>query len=402
MIGFTRRAAIGLFCTTAAVTLSLGAAQAQEVVRIGYVASKSGPAAAGAGITTIPNYELWVHDVNAAGGLKLPDGSQHKIELIAYDDRSTAEEAVRAVERLVSQDKVDFILPPWGTGFNLAIAPLMDRLGYPHLAVTSLTDKAPEFAARWTKSFWMLGGGHDYAGGLADLLDKAVADGTINNKVAVISVSDGFGIDLISAARPIFAEHKLDLVYDKAYPVGTTDFAAIIEDVKASGADSFVAFSYPPETFALAKQSQTAAFNPKVFFTGVGTPFPNYPGVVEGKQEGVMSVGGVDGTSDKITAYFKRHAEVIGTPPDSWASAITYASLEMLQQSIERVGLDREAVAGELSSGKFDTVIGEVKLQDNQLRDLWLVGQWQGDTFKGVSPADKHGATAPIIPKPNW
>jgi branched-chain amino acid transport system substrate-binding protein len=402
MIGITRRASLGLFCVTAALALSLGTAQAQEVVRIGYVASKSGPAAAGAGITTIPNYELWVHDVNASGGLTLPDGNQRKIELISYDDRSTAEEAVRAVERLASQDKVDFILPPWGTGFNLAVAPLMDRLGYPQLAVTSLTDKAPEFAARWTKSFWMLGGGHDYTGGLADLLEKGVADGKINNKVAVISVSDGFGIDLISAARPIFAEHKLDLVYDKAYPVGTTDFAAIIEDVKASGADSFVAFSYPPETFALAKQSQTVAFNPKVFFTGVGTPFPNYPGVVEGKQEGVMSVGGVDASSDRIDAYFNRHAEVIGTPPDSWASAITYASLEMLQQAIQRVGLDRTAVAAELSSGSFDTVIGEVKLEDNQLRDLWLVGQWQGDKFVGVSPADKQGAVTPIVPKPNW
>ncbi|WP_134680347.1 amino acid ABC transporter substrate-binding protein [Paracoccus ravus] len=404
MIGFTRRAAMGLLGGVAISALSLGPgmAQAPEPVRIGYVASKSGPAAAGAGITTIPNYELWAKDVNAAGGLKLPDGSQRPVELISYDDRSSAEDAVRAVERLASQDKVDFILPPWGTGFNLAIAPLMDRLGYPHLAVTSMTDKAPDFAKRWKKSFWMLGGGHDYAGALAQTVAKAQAEGKVNGKVAVISVADGFGIDLISAARPIFKEQGLELVYDQSYPMGTTDFAAIIEEVKSSGADSFVAFSYPPETFALAKQARTVAFNPKIFFTGVGTPFPNYPGIVEGRQEGVMSVGGVDGNSEKIAAYFKRHAEVVGTPPDSWASAITYASLEMLAQAVSRVGLDREAVAGELASGSFDTVIGEVKLEDNQLRQLWLVGQWQGDKFVGVAPADRTGAMAPVIPKPAW
>jgi len=404
MIGITRRAGLGLL-TMAAVWGTVPAmanTQGGDPLRIGYVASKSGPASAGAGITTIPNYELWAKDVNAAGGIKLPDGSQRPVELISYDDRSSAEEAVRAVERLASQDKVDFILPPWGTGFNLAIAPMMDRLGYPHLAVTSMTDKAPELVKRWKKSFWMLGGGHDYAGALAGTIAQAQSEGKVNGKVAVISVSDGFGIDLISAARPIFKEKGFDIVYDKAYPVGTTDFAAIINEVQATGADSFIAFSYPPETFALAKQSQTVGFNPKIFFTGVGTPFPNYPGVTGGKQQGVMSVGGVDASSERIEAYFKRHAEVIGTPPDSWASAITYASLEMLAQAIGRVGPDREAVAAELSTGSFDTVIGEVKLQDNQLRDLWLVGQWQGDKFVGIAPSDRHGAEPAIIPKPNW
>ena len=404
MNGLSRRGVCALLTSVALTALATGAtmAQAQDKVRIGYVASKSGPAATGAGITVIPNYELWVRDVNGAGGLKLPDGSQRPIELISYDDRSSAEEAVRAVERLASQDKVDFILPPWGTGFNLAVAPMMDRLGYPQLAVTSMTDKAPDFAARWKKSFWLLGGGHDYAGALAELIDQAVKDGKINNKVAVVSVSDGFGIDLISAARPLFKERGFDVVYDKAYPIGTTDFAAIISDVQASGADTFIAFSYPPETFGLAKQAQTVAFNPKIFFTGVGTPFPNYPSVVQGKQEGVMSVGGVDASSEKIAAYFKRHTEVMGTPPDSWASAIAYASLEMLEQSIGRAGLDREAVAKELSTGTFDTVIGEVKLEDNQLRQLWLVGQWQGDKFVAVAPAERAGAAAPVIPKPDW
>jgi hypothetical protein len=48
-------------------------ADAQEKIRIGYAISKTGPYAGGAGITTLPNYELWVKDVNAAGGIKLGD-----------------------------------------------------------------------------------------------------------------------------------------------------------------------------------------------------------------------------------------------------------------------------------------------------------------------------------------
>lgn len=396
-----------LFCllsgaALSAVSFSHATAQDRTSVKIGYAVSKSGANATGAGITTIPNYKLWVKEVNDAGGLTLPDGKRLTVDVVEYDDRSSAEDAVRFTERLASQDKVDFILPPWGTGFNLAVAPLYDRFGYPQLAVTGVTDKAPDFAARWKKSFWMLGGGHDYANALADVLKAAREAGQINDRVAVISVADGFGIDLIKAARPALKEAGFTLAYDKSYPVGTSDFAALVNEAAASGADSFIAFSYPPDSFAVTKQAQTARYNPKVFYVGVGGAFPIFPKVSDGKQEGVISIGGVDGSSDRIEDYFKRHEAFIGTKPDSWASAITYASLEMLAQSIERVGLDKAAVAGELSTGSFDTVIGPVKLEDNQLRQLWWAGQWQGERFVAIAPAERPGAAKPLVPKPQW
>ena len=256
-------------------------------VKIGYAIPKTGANAGGAGITTLPNYPLWVHEVNEAGGLELPDGSRLPIEVIEYDDRSASEEVVRAIERLATQDNVDFILPPWGTGFNLAAAPLFDRFGYPQLAVSAVTDKAPEFAARWSKSFWMLGGGHDYTEALADILTDQHEAGTINNDVAVISVADGFGIDLITAARQSFADAGINLVYDVTYPVGTTDFTPMLNEAAASGADTFVAFSYPPDTFALTQQAQVAAYNPKVLYMGVGVGFPVYAANNGDKIEGI-------------------------------------------------------------------------------------------------------------------
>ncbi|KAA2314682.1 twin-arginine translocation pathway signal protein [Pseudooceanicola sediminis] len=405
MTRISRRAALRALsiCMTSTLAFGAGSALAQDgPVKIGYAVARTGPNATGAGITTIPNYELWVDTVNKAGGLTMPDGSQRMIEVVEYDNRSANEDLVRSIERLATQDKVDLILPPWGTGGNLAIAPLMARFGYPQLAVTAVTDKAPDFAARWDRSFWMLGGGHDYAGGLVDVLTKARDAGTINNKVAVVSVADGFGIDLITGARPAFAEAGFELVYDKTYPLGTSDFAAIMSEAQGSGADSFVAFSYPPGSFGMTKTAQSMNYNPAVFYISVGGAFPIYPGVADGKAEGVMAIGGVDAESPAIQEYFTRHTAFVGSPPDSWASAITYASLEMLAQAIERVGLDHAALAEELSGGTFETVVGEVKLEDNQLRDLWWIGQWQGDAFRAIGPADKTGAATPIIPKPEW
>jgi branched-chain amino acid transport system substrate-binding protein len=382
---------------------ALPAAAADEgPVRIGYAISLTGPNSGGAGITTLPNYQLWVKEVNDAGGLELPDGSRRPIEVIEYDDRSSAEEVVRAIERLANQDQVDFILPPWGTGFNLAVAPLFDRFGYPQLAVSAVTDKAPEFVQRWKKSYWLLGGGHDYTDALATVLAKAAEEGQINKQVAMISVADGFGIDLVTAARPSFADAGLEVVYDVTYPAGTTDFTAMLNEAAASGADTFVAFSYPPETFALTEQAQVAKFNPKVLYLGVGTGFPMYGEKNGANAEGIMSLGGIDPKNEANAAYRQRHQEVTGQAPDLWGSVITYVSLQMLQEAIKRKGLDRDAVSEELSTGSFETVLGETRLEDNQLRRLWFGGQWQDGEFVAIAPFDRDGATPVVLPKPAW
>ena len=70
-----------------------------------------------------PNYILWTKDVNEAGTIELSDG-MYAIELIEYDIQSSPEEAIKAIQRLVDQDKVDLLLSPRGTAMNLAIAPV--------------------------------------------------------------------------------------------------------------------------------------------------------------------------------------------------------------------------------------------------------------------------------------
>jgi branched-chain amino acid transport system substrate-binding protein len=152
-----RRQALWLAVTAAMVVGAPGLATAQDKIKIGYAISKSGPNAGGATITQIPNYEMWVKEVNAKGGIMLSSvGRRVPIEVVEYDDRSNAEEAIRAVERLVTQDKVDFLFPPWGTGLNLAVGPVFNKYGYPQLAFSAVTDRAPELARRWPNSFWLL------------------------------------------------------------------------------------------------------------------------------------------------------------------------------------------------------------------------------------------------------
>jgi branched-chain amino acid transport system substrate-binding protein len=381
-------------------------AQAQDIksIRIGYAISKTGPYTGGASITTLPNYQLWVKDVNAAGGIMLKSiGKKVPIEVVEYDDRSNSEEAVKAIERLATQDKVDFILPPWSTGLNLAVGPTFNRLGYPHLAVTAATDRAPELAKRWPNSFWFLGTSKPGGDSLVEVLDKLRKAGKIGSKVAMVAVADQFGVELSSAARDSFKKANFELVYDKSYPIGTQDLQPMIKEVQALNPDAFIAFSYPPDTIGITETSRVLNFNPKVFYTAVGTAFPLFKQRFGANAEGVMGVGGWNADSPALKDYLKRHVEATGKEPDRWASPVTYVSLQILQQAIERVGkIDRAAVTKEIQTGTFDTIMGKIKLDGNIMPIVWWVGQWKDGEFYGLAPTKYQGAREPVVPKPAW
>ena len=108
-------------------------------VKVGVVGAKTGPLAPGAAITHFPPFRLWAHEVNERGGLKLKDG-QRKVEIIEYDDRTQPPEAIKAVERLATVDKADWIAGVYATGFNLATAPTFDKYKYPQVTVACITD----------------------------------------------------------------------------------------------------------------------------------------------------------------------------------------------------------------------------------------------------------------------
>ncbi len=384
-----------------------GTAAAQEApksIRIGWALAKTGVNAGGTAATVTPNYKLWVKEINDAGGILLKAYNKRvPIEVVEYDDRSSTEEAVRATERLITQDKVDFLLPPWSTGTNLAVGPTYEKHKYPLLATTSVTDKAPELVKRWKHAFFLLGTGGEYAEDLVAMLEKAKAEGKINNKIAMINIADGFGVELANATRKAAQKHGFELVYDKSYPIGTQDMTPVINEAKGKGADTFVAYSYPPDTMLITEQARTLGLAPKVMFTGVGTQFPMFKGKFGNAAEGIMAPGGIDAANPQMQAYLKRFKEVTGQESDRFASPIVYTSLQMLQQAIERVGkIDREAVTNEIRSGSFETVLGPVKLENQMLTKLWHVGQWQGGEFNAIAPANRAGAKAAVIPKQGW
>lgn len=401
---FSRRDFVKVAGVSAAAmaTPTISFAQAdRDTLRFGWAISKTGPFTAGASSTQIPNYRLWVDDVNKAGGLMV-DGKKKLIEVFEYDDRSQPEEAVRAIDRLVNQDKVDFLLPPWGTGMNMAVAPVFFRNKFPMIAPTFITERMPELVKRWDNVFALLQPNAPYGTAIVDVLQEMRKAGKINNRVAIVNVTDQGGIELVKAARDAFANTDFEIVHEAGYPIGTQDLTPIITAAQQSNPDVFLAFSYPPDSMGLTEAARVRGFNPKVFYIGVGSALPIYRKRFAAATEGVMGPGGWNPETPELQAYLERFQALNGGLPDQWVSYLCYSGLQALGQAIETVGtVDRPAIIKVLQQETFDTISGPLRFENNIARDAWLVGQWQGDTFWGVAPKDREGAK-PIIDKPNW
>jgi len=363
-------------------------------VRIGYAMSRTGPWTGGAQVSQEPNYLLWAEQLNATGGLSVK-GSKRPIELISSDDRSEVETVVRSYEKLMGSDKVDLVLPPWGSNANFAVAPLANRFGYPFIAPTALSKRLVEMKLPYF--FLMLQQPQSMMNALVELLK---ANGA--KTVAVIYVDDLFGLENYAALKVAVGGSGLSLVEEKSYPGGVKDLSPVLRSIKDKNPDAFVALSYPPDTILASRQSKEIGFNPKFFYASVGTAFPLYKQVMGPAAEGVLGMGSWNRKSSKLAeAYFDAHVKKFNKEPDRWASGATWASLEILQSAVAKVGLDRKAIRDFVAGNTHDTVIGKIKFQGSEnIATPGSVSQWQKGEFEVIWP--KSMATGSLAGKPAW
>ncbi len=388
---FTRRAILGAL---AAAVLAPAFAQ-DGPVRIGYAIARTGPWSAGAQVTQEPNYIMWSEQVNARGGLNVK-GKKRMIELVALDDRSDMETVVRSYEKLMGSDKVDLILPPWGTGANFAVMPLAQKHGYPMLSPTAtgrklLEMKNPYFFALLQQPDRMM----------TALAEFLVARGA--KTAAVVYVDELFGLEQFAGLEAALNQKNIQIIEKKSYPIGVKDLQPVLNDIKVKNPDAFIALSYPPDTFLITGQSKAIGFNPKLFYAAVGTAFPVYRDKFGPTAEGVMGLGTWNPKTGPATkAYFDAHVARWKKEPDRWASAHAWAGLQILEQGVAKAGLDRKALRDTIANSEFDTIIGKMRFRNGEnVSTPGVVSQWQSGEFEVVWPPQNATAAA-YYPKPDW
>lgn len=397
MVQTNRRLIIkGAAATVGAMTVAPQLLAQSAPVRIGYTMARTGPWTGGAQTSQEPNYLLWAEQQNARGGLDIK-GVKRPIELISSDDRSDVETCVRTYQKLMASDKVDLVLPPWGSNANFAVAPLANRLGYPFLAPTALSRRLVEMKLPYF--FLMLQQPAPMTNALVDML-KANGCKTL----ACVYVDDLFGLENYAALKVALQGSGIQMVEDKSYPGGVKDLSPVLRSIKDKNPDAFVGFTYPPDTILASRQSKEIGFNPKFFYASVGTAFPLYKNVMTpAGAEGVLGMGSWNSkTSPGAKAYFDAHLASQKKEPDRWASGACWASLEILTSAVKQVGLDRKAIRDYVAGTTHKTILGDIRFNGSEnVGTPGSVGQWQNGEFEVVWPQSM--ATARLNPaKPNW
>jgi len=373
-----------------------------EKILIGNPIALSGPNAQGAMLSQIPPYDLWAEEVNADGGIYVAEYDKKiPVEIIRYDDTSDIGTAVQLTEKLILEDKVHFLFPPWGTAANFAIAPVVTQYEMPVSGCTVSSKQLATEAHQFPYFFTMLNQPSSQGAALVDLITELGV-----KTVAVIHHTDLHGIEFAGEVVPQLSAAGVDVALYKTFPPNASDLSQLLREVQAANVDALLAFSYPPETFLMTAQMQEIGLSPKLFYATVGVAFPAYRDAngVE-TVEGIMGAGAwnpnvpIEGAKE----FFDKHVEMFGAEPDRWASAACYASAQVLGQAIEKAGtLDPKAVRDVMASEEFETVLGTVKFE-NQFNTTYpgQVGQWQNGEFEILMPVDQRTAD-PIYPKPAW
>src|SRR3954466_9008939 len=118
-----RRTVLGGAIAAAMLGLIGGADAQQPPIKIGMSMPQTG-GLAGGGKASLLGIEIWRDDVNAKGGLL-----GRKVELVVYDDKSSASETPAIYSKLLDVDKVDLLFAPYATVPTAPIMPMVKQRG---------------------------------------------------------------------------------------------------------------------------------------------------------------------------------------------------------------------------------------------------------------------------------
>jgi len=381
-------------------TVGVDTAAAKDKIRIGQAIALSGPLAGGVAISGGKVYELWVEDVNKNGGIYVKEyGKKLPVELIRYDDKSDIGTMTNLLEKLILEDKVDFIFPPWGTAWLFAAAPIANKYGYiliggPGGALKLKQLNLPYF-------FQVLNCSDTQAPALADIFKEVGV-----KSVAVISRGDLHGVEYGNEMVPIFKKKGLDVKMNKTYPPGTKDLSPLLKEAKSLNVDAFVVACYPDGGMLVTSQAIELGINFNAFFMTV-LPFspPLFKGTFGPAIEGVMGGGAWNAkTSPGAKEFVDKFVAKFGEEPDYWGGLYYWASLQHFQKAIEKAGtLDQKKIRDIMATEKFDTALGPYWYDKDGffVNHPGEIGQWQKGVFEVIDPGEKRTAP-PEYPKPPW
>jgi branched-chain amino acid transport system substrate-binding protein len=342
--------------------VSAAPAFAQETIRIGAPLPITGPLSPEAQKQQ-RGYDLWAETANKAGGVKV-GGKRMKVEIVYVDYQSNTPRAVQAAEKLITQDKVDFLFSPFGSGAAKAASSVSEKYQVPTIAATA--SSAQVYDQGYKYLFGTFTPNDTLTEPLSDIVRKQAAG---VQRVAILARNDLFPLAIAQEMEKSAKKRGMNVVYFEKYAIGTLDHASALSQIKSQAPHWIFATGYTNDLILMRKQMADLKIEAPVV-TMIAAPA--YQEWIDGTgklSENVTSAAwwhpavrynGKDifGTTENFVKAFraKYNAE-----PD-YAEASAAAAGAVLQLAIEKAGTtDRTKVRDALAAMKETTFWGPVQ-----------------------------------------
>ncbi|HUI34098.1 MAG TPA: amino acid ABC transporter substrate-binding protein [Stellaceae bacterium] len=359
---------------------------------------------AGGGKGALLAMQIWTDEINAKGGLL-----GRPVKLICYDDQSKPDVVPPLYEKLISVDKVDFIVSGYGTN---QIAPAMPIAMQHDKVFFGLFGLAVNSEFHYPKYFSMLPTGPDPKHSFAEPFFKvALAANPKPKKLALLAEDSEFPKNASEGIHDIAKKEGLDIVYDKTYPPGTPDFTPIVHAIQAQNPDMVFVASYPPGSIGMLRAATEAGLKTRFFgggmvglqFTPVKLQFgPKLNGIVDYDWWIPAQTMQFPGITDFLKTY-QAKAGAAGVDPLGWyLPPFAYAYLQVLGDAITATNsLDQAKIAEYMHKATFKTIVGDIAFgpDGEWTKPRVIEVQWQG--IKGNTIDDFKDTKTEVILAPD-
>jgi branched-chain amino acid transport system substrate-binding protein len=222
--------------------------------KIGFSSSATGTYAS-LGVPEAKTAEMIQEQINTAGGVVGPDGVQHDVEIIIYDDENEADKTVSNVTRLILEDEVIVVVSTTGSGTSVAQIPVCEENETPCISMASAKPitSDPNTGQEYK---WMFK--TPQTNGHAGEWQAAYLNALGVSKVCVLYTDDGYGADCLANFKGTAEAAGLEVVYEASYAKTDTEFSAQVAGVEASGCEAVEIGSTPPVASLAAAAVRTA------------------------------------------------------------------------------------------------------------------------------------------------
>lgn len=350
----------------ACLGLSASAALAQEVVRFGAPLPLTGPLAPEA-IKQQQGYDLWAEQANKAGGI-LIGGKKYKVEIVYADYQSNTPRAVQTTEQMITQDNVNFLFSPFGSGAAKAASSVSEKYKVPTVAATASSSQVYDQGYKYL--FGTFTPNDTLTTPLTQIVKVKAPD---VKKVAILARNDLFPLAIAQEMEKSAKANGFEVAYFEKYTIGTLDHSATLSQIKSLAPQWIFVTGYINDLLLVRKQMADQQIKATVVSMIAGPAYQEFIDAAGAAAENLTSAAwwhpaaqysGKDifGTSAN---YVKLFREKYKSEPD-YAQASASVAGALFQMAIERAGsLDKDKVRDELAKLNVTTFFGPVKFGSN-------------------------------------